>query len=471
MNRGNRNGRSRPGTVLFGIAAAGFGLLVAACGPGAGATPSAGTSAASAGVGKTAAASPPLTTPPDATVADAKKYSGTTVKFYGLSTGLPHQMDVALARQFTKDTGIKVDVIPMATSSSAAFTQENEILTSHSNAVDVMNVSNTDVPTFAPYLVNLQPTLGSEIGTFNAGLVQGDTVDGRVVAIPEFQDFGMLYYRTDLLKKYGFAHPPATWQQLTHMATVIQQGQRKTNKNFYGYVFEGNAYEGLTDNALEWIASSGGGTIISSSGKVTINNPQAKAALKLAQSWVGTISPRGVVSFQEEDARNAFDSGNAAFMRNWPYVYAASATSTVKGKFGVAPLPHGSAPGDHSVADAGGWQIAVNKYTAHQGAAIAFVRYMLSPAVQKWRAVQGSLVPSITSLAKNPAVVKALPFITVESQSTEIPGFSAVLKFNYNHGSADVYQGVNQILSGAPPSGVVPQIASELTTLLHSPGA
>lgn len=471
MNRGNRSSSSRRlRAVLFGIATAGLGLLVAACGSGSGTTPSVGASTAPTAAGKTAAASPPLTTPPNATVADAKKYSGTTVKFYGLSTGLPHQMDVALAKQFTQDTGIKVDVVPMAISSSDASTQESEVLTSHSGALDVLNVANTNVPSLAPYLVNLQPALGSETGTFSPGLVQGDTVDGRLAAMPEFQDFGMLYYRTDLLKKYGFTNPPTTWQQLTHMASVIQQGQRKTYKNFYGFVFEGNAYEGLTDDTLEWIGSSGG-TIVSNSGTVTIDNPQAKAALKLAQSWVGTVAPRGVVSFEEEDARNAFDSGNAAFMRNWPYVYAASQASAVKGKFGVAPLPHGSAPGDHSVADSGGWQIAVNKYSAHQGADIAFVKYMISPAVQKWRAEEGSLVPTITSLAKDPAVQKALPFITVESQTTLIPGPAAVLKSNYNHGSADIYQAVNQILNGAPPSSIVPQIASELTMLLHSPGA
>jgi hypothetical protein len=79
-------------------------------------------------------------------------------------------------------------------------------------------------------------------------------------------------------------------------------------------------------------------------------------------------------------------------------------------------------------------------------------------------------VPSITSLAKDPGVLKALPFLTVESQTTEMPGPSAILRSNYNHGSADIFQGVNQVLSGAPPPSVVPQIASELQNLLHSPG-
>ena len=58
------------------------------------------------------------------------------------------------------------------------------------------------------------------------------------------------------------------------MAKKIQDGEQKTNPNFAGFVFQGNAYEGLTCNALEWIASAGGGHFIDN-GKVTINNAKA----------------------------------------------------------------------------------------------------------------------------------------------------------------------------------------------------
>ena len=83
----------------------------------------------------------------------------------------------------------------------------------------------------------------------------------------------MLYYRTDLLQKYGYSKPPTTWAQLFQMAQKIQDGERAASPNFSGFVFQGNAYEGLTCDALEWIASSGGGQFIDG-GKVTINNPR-----------------------------------------------------------------------------------------------------------------------------------------------------------------------------------------------------
>ena len=247
---------------------------------------------------------------------------------------------------------------------------------------------------FAPFLVDLKPKLGQQAKIHNAGIVQNDTVGGKLVAMPWFGDFGMLYYRTDLLKKYGYKRPPASWTQLFQMAKKIQDGEKATNPNFSGFVFQGNAYEGLTCDALEWIASSGGGHFIDG-GKATINNAKAANILNMFRANIGKTTPRGVTSYQEGEAHTAFIDGNAAFMRNWPYAYSlAQATgSKVKGKFAVAPLPHGA--GSKSVATVGGWQLAVSKYSKHPDAAIEFVRYMTSKPVEKFDTITNSNVPTI----------------------------------------------------------------------------
>jgi len=321
---------------------------------------------------------------------------------------------------------------------------------------------------FAPYLVNLKPKLGKQSKLHAAGIVQNDTIGGKLVAMPWFGDFGLLYYRTDLLKKYGYKTPPKTWSDLFKMAKKIQAGEQKSNSNFYGFVFQGNSYEGLTCNALEWIASAGGGHFIHN-GKATINNSKAKTVLDAMRSEIGKITPRGVTTYQEDQTEHAFDSGDAAFARNWPYQYGIGATagSKVKGKFSVAPLPHGA--GGPSVATVGGWQLALSKYSKHKAAATEFIRYMTSKAVEKFDAITNSNVPTIPSLAKDKQVVKTNPYLKPATANVaRVARPARFLGTHYNEASKVIYQGVNQILNGSSAGSVLPSIQSKLNQILKS---
>ena len=241
-------------------------------------------------------------------------------------------------------------------------------------------------------------------------IIANNTVDGKLIGIPWFTDAGLLYYRTDLLEKYGFDGPPATWNELTSMAQTIQDGERAAgNQDFWGYVWQGNSYEGLTCDAIEWVYSNNGGTIVSPEGVITINNPAAIAAVELAASWVGTISPNGVTSFGEEEARNMWQAGNAAFMRNWPYAYSLghSEGSAVAGLFDVSPLPAGE--GGQPAAALGGWQLGVSKYSANPEVAVDVALFMASYEEQKIRALE-SYNPTIMALYEDPDVLAAVPF-------------------------------------------------------------
>ena len=289
----------------------------------------------STGAAQSAAAmkAPPV---PNAAAIKAK-YNGQSITFIGDSVGGGHVRDTTLAKQFSKQTGIKVKVVPHPAASDASYSQLARAFSSHSSSIDVAMIDAIWPGAFAPFLVDLKPKLGQQAKQLSAGAIQNDTVNRKLVAMPWFGDFGMLYYRTDLLKKYGYKRPPASWTQLFQMAKKIQDGERGTNPNFSGFVFQGNAYEGLTCDALEWIASSGGGHFIDG-GKVTINNSKAADILNLIRAQIGVTTPRGVTSYQEGETHTAFIDGNAAFMRNWPYAYSlGQATgSKVKGKFAVA---------------------------------------------------------------------------------------------------------------------------------------
>ena len=395
-----------------------------------------------------------------------RKYGGQTITFVGDSVGLGHVRDTTLAARFTRDTGIKVSVVPHPAASDQSYAQLARDFSSKSSSIDVAMIDVVWPGAFAPYLANLKPKLGKQAKLHLRSIVSNDTVGGKLVAMPWFGDYGILYYRTDLLRKYGFKAPPKTWSQLFSMAKKIQDGERKSNPNFAGFVFQGNAYEGLTCNSLEWIASAGGGHIIDN-GKVTIDNPKARAILDTIAGEIGKVTPRGVTSYQEDQTEHAFDDGDAAFARNWPYQYGigAKAGSKVTGKFNVTVLPHGSS--GQSVGTVGGWQLAVSKFSKHQGAAIEFVRYLTSPAVEKFDAITNSNVPTIVSVAKIKAVVKANPYLKPAIAS--VPRVTRPAKFlgtKYNEASKVIYQGINQILNGASASSVLPQIKTRLQQIM-----
>ena len=157
--------------------------------------------------------------------------------------------------------------------------------------------------------------------------------------MPWFTDAGVLYYRKDLLEKYGKKPPPDLGGAVRRSPRTIQDKERAAgNDKMWGFVYQAKAYEGLTCDALEWVDSYGGGTIVDSEGqdhdRQSRRPPQRST---WAATTIGTIAPEGVLNYTEEEARGVFQSGNAVFMRNWPYAWNLSQApdSPVKGKVGV----------------------------------------------------------------------------------------------------------------------------------------
>lgn len=280
--------------------------------------------------------------------------------------------------------------------------------------VDVYQIDVIWPGDLAEHFVDLYEYGAAEVaGDHFPAIIENNTVDGRLIGIPWFTDAGLLYYRTDLLEKYGYDGPPSTWNELQEMAETVQAGERaEGNSDFWGFVWQGNAYEGLTCDALEWIASNNGGTIISAEGVITVNNQNAIDIINQAAGWVGAISPGGVTGMDEEGARNAFEAGNALFMRNWPYAYSLGHMegSSVAGNFDVAPLPAGDAEGGRPAATLGGWQLGVSAYSTNPELAADVALYMTSYDEQKIRAIEASYNPTVMALYEDEEVLAAVPF-------------------------------------------------------------
>jgi trehalose/maltose transport system substrate-binding protein len=348
-----------------------------------------------------------------------------------------------LAAAFHKSTGINVNLDEMSSTSSANITTLENTFNSHSSSIDATRLDVVWPGIFGKYLVPVSKALSALVPLEAKNILKNDTIGGKLIAIPYQGDFGLLYYRKDLLKKYHLS-VPTTWTELAKEAATIQKKVHKSS--FHGFAFQGNAYEGLTCNALEWIASYGGGTFITSKGKVEVDTPKVKAAISEARSWIGKITPSDVTAYQEGETQTAFDAGDLAFARNWPYMWALTPPA-LKGKVGVAPLPHG--PGGKSSATVGGWQIGVSKYSKHQGAALAWVRYYASKPVEIWRAKYGGIAPTMPSVAALKSVKAANPALSIAAKTTDVTRPSTVLGGNYATGSQYIYQDLNAILTGA----------------------
>ncbi len=233
---------------------------------------------------------------------------------------------------------------------------------------------------------------------------------------------------------------------------IMEAERAEGNSEIWGFVFQGNAYEGLTCDALEWVKSNGGGQIVEPDGTISINNEQAAAAIDRAAGWVGTIAPEGVLAYMEEESRGVWQLGNAVFMRNWPYAYALGNgdDSAVKGKFDVAPLPAGDGENARSAATLGGWNVAVSKYSPDPEAAIELAKFLASEEVQKERAILQSNLPTIPSLYEDADVLEASPFMENWKAIFEqaVPRPSAPTKTDYNEVSSLFWSAVHDTLSG-----------------------
>lgn len=356
------------------------------------------------------------------------------------------------AEAWAAESGHKVELVQspgLATNRLGLFQQ---LLAAKSPDIDVLQLDVIWPGTLGGHFIDLRDYIDEEaIAAHYPTLIENNTVDNELKAMPWFTDVGLLYYRKDLLDKYGYA-VPRTWAELAEAARAIVAAERAAgNERLVGFVFQGRAYEGLTCNALEWIDSFGGGRILDSEGRVTLNNAQAAAALEAAASWIGEVAPRGVLSYAEEEARGVFQSGQAVFMRNWPYAWALAngPDSPVRDKVGVTALPRGGETGKPS-ATLGGQGLGVSKYSRYPAIAADLVRYLTGPQEQARRAVKGAFNPTIPALYRDEKVLAAQPLLRrlAGGLDAAVARPSRIAGAKYNQVSSIFWNAVHDTLSG-----------------------
>jgi trehalose/maltose transport system substrate-binding protein len=355
------------------------------------------------------------------------------------------------AEAWAAETGNTVTIVSTPNSTTERLALYQQLLAAGAQDIDVFQIDVIWPGILGQHFIDLAPyTDGAEDAHFTA-IVENNTVGGELKAMPWYTDAGVLYYRADLLEKHGF-EPPETWAEMEEAAAAVMEAERAEGQSgMWGFVYQGSAYEGLTCNALEWIDAFGGGEIVDADGEITINNENAVQAISMIEDWVGNIAPEGVLNYTEEEARGVFQSGNAVFMRNWPYAWslAQGEQSPIRGKVGVVALPRGGEDGQNT-GTLGGWNLAVSRYSDNADVAADLVAFLTSEAEQKRRAIAASYNPTIVSLYEDADVLEANPFFgsLFDTFNNAVARPSRVTGTKYNQVSNAFWNAVHGVQSG-----------------------
>ena len=370
--------------------------------------------------------------------------------------------------RFEAETGHTVNIVSMPERTTDQFAQFKLWLSAGSTDIDVYRLDVIWAPQLADHFIDLTEATADIIDQYVPAAVESQTVDGKLIGLPMFLGAPALYYRADLLEKYG-KEVPTTWADLTTTAQEIMDAERAAgNDEMWGYVFQGAAYEGLTCNAMEWIASNGGGHVVEPDGSISVMNDKAVEALALAGSWPDTISPPGVLNYAEEDARGVFQSGDAVFMRNWNYAYALvnGDDSPIKDVVEVTTLPAGDSGAGASIL--GGSHLGVAKYSEHQDEAIELIRFLNNAESQRARAIESSRPPTLTALYEDAEIGEKQPFIPLWKPVIDnaIVRPAAPTKTDYNEVSSEVWTAAHSVMAGEmEPEAAVARLNAMLTRL------
>lgn len=239
--------------------------------------------------------------------------------------------------------------------------------------------------------------------------VQANIVDGALVALPAFADAQFLYYRKDLLDKYGFK-PPVTWDEAIRQAQIILQGERDPNLNGIGFM--GNISEGTVCTFLLPIWAMGA-DVTDDKGRLSLTEEQARRSL---QFWLDLmdrhrVSPPNMAEKAQDTIRREMQQGRWIFATLFAYAwnhFQNDPDSRVKDKIGVAVMPRFE--GGRSASCLGGWQWTISNFSRNKAQAYQLLRYLSSPEVAKVLALEASNLPAFPELYRDPDILRLNPW-------------------------------------------------------------
>jgi trehalose/maltose transport system substrate-binding protein len=382
-------------------------------------------------------------------LASASPAQGATLSLLcGVAASWPVEACRAASARFEAATGHEVQVIEAAAKPDETLDLLSKLFAVQSDAIDVVQLDIVWPGMLAPHLQDLGADGRKLAGEQVDAARSAGTVGSSVVALPLFVDVGALFYRRDLLEAYGESQP-ARWSDLRDSAARIVGAEAEAGRQLDGYLFQGRAYEGLTCNVLEWMATNGAAPLLDG-GRINVNQPRLKALLTAAAGWIGEMAPRSSLEATEVETFARFAEGEAVFMRHW----ASSArrlereVPDLAASTGVIPLP--AAPKALRTGTLGGSMIGVSAYSSEPDAARALALHLASIEEQRARAIEGDLFPASRTLLDDSHLHQTLPGLAMVATSVghAIVRPSKEVGASYIQLSGELSSTVHEILAG-----------------------
>jgi multiple sugar transport system substrate-binding protein len=302
---------------------------------------------------------------------------------------------------------------------------------------------------------------------FLPGSVEAITFNGKPYGMPWFTDTGLLYYRKDLLKKSGFNGPPKTWDELKQMTRKV----RRDSDIKFGFLFQGAKSEAGVCDGCEFIWGHGGNVLDPSDPtKVLVDSPQAIEGLETERSMITDgIAPKAVTVYEETETEGEFLRGDAVFLRNWPYVYSLIGTSSYPklktDQVGVSELPSADGkPGNGTVGDQ---PLYISTSSKYPDAAWKFIEFLSATDQQRFRAVEGSYLPTRSALYDDPEIQDSVPVVALAKQALQHTRPRPVSPY-YSDMSLEMQEQFNASLKGdTTPGEAARTLKGELESIIQ----
>lgn len=284
----------------------------------------------------------------------------------------------------------------------------------------------------------------AERGTLS-GPLETARLDGKLYGAPKNTNVQMLWYRSDLVD-----NPPTTWDEM-----IAQAQQLKKQGKPHLISFSGAEFEGLYVH-FNTLVESAKGHIISEDGERASVDKGAVRALEALRKFgnAGVTSP-SMNNQMEDESRREFETGEAAFQINWPFVYPSLQENRpdLAEKVTWARVPSVT-PGVPSKSTLGGFNLAVSQYSQRPQLAFDAALCLRNAENQKFSAVNDGVPPTIESVYSDPAMAEEYPMRETILEALKDPGLRP---------ATPAAQNVSTVLSNllAPVADIEPQRTAE----------